>query len=500
MWILDAGQTRAVDQFTIENEPIKSLDLMERASKAFLNRFLALFPTHKEVAVFCGPGNNGGDGLAIARLLKQKEYSLNVFYIHKSQKFSQDFLKNKSRLENEGISLTELNEDKTTFKVQESAIIIDAIFGSGLNKPVAGIFKRVIEHLNQISNTVVSVDMPSGLNQDKYIEGEKVQADYTITFQFPKLSFLLSENERYVGKWFVENIGLDTRFLNKEEIQHQVIDKKFLQHFLKERKRCSHKGTYGHCLIVAGSYGKMGAALLCAKATLKAGCGLVTAHLPKCGLAIMQSTLWEAMVIPDVLDKIISETKDIQPYTALAIGPGLGQDAATVQAVEAYLKQNIAAVIDADALNIIASHSHLKKLLVGKILTPHPKEFERLFGKSENSYHRLEILKNASTELQCTIILKDAYTCIASPLHHSLWFNTNGNNGMATAGSGDVLTGLVAGLLTQGYNTFEASLLGVYLHGLAGDLYVKKNAPHSLIAGDLIQFFGQAFQHVFSHQ
>jgi len=498
MWILDARQTNATDQFTIENEPVRSIDLMERAAIAFVDRFSSIFPKQGEVAVFCGPGNNGGDGLAIARLLHQKGYTISAFYIHTDQKFSLDFLENKAKLENEDVLLVDLNENHASFKVDDSTILIDAIFGSGLNKPVKGIFKNTIEQLNQLANTTISVDVPTGLHQDKYIKGEKVRADYTIAFQFPKLSFLLPENELYVGKWFVEDIGLDIRFLKEEQIQYQIIDKVVLKLFLKERNRQSHKGTYGHALIVAGSYGKMGAALLCTKAALKAGCGLVTAHLPKCGLAIMQSSLWEAMVLPDMLDKIISEAKDTQPYAALALGSGLGQDAATIQSVEAYLKQNIATVVDADALNIIANHSHLKKLVNGKILTPHPKEFERLFGKAKNNYHRLEILKSASAELDCTIILKDAYTCIASPLHNSLWFNTTGNNGMATAGSGDVLTGLIAGLLAQGYTSFEAAIVGVYLHGLSGNLYIEKHAPHSLIATDLIQYFGKAFQSVFN--
>lgn len=501
MWILDAKQTKAADLFTIENEPVTSIDLMERASMAFVNRFLAIFPSQKEVAVFCGPGNNGGDGLAIARLLTQRNYSVQVFITHKNNNFSSDFLSNKVRLEDTAVPMVALNDEISLLNIQQyihqSATIIDAIFGSGLNKSVSGLFKKVIEQLNNLPNTVVAVDMPSGLHQDKYMEGKKIKADYTIAFQFPKLSFLLPENEQFVGKWFVEDIGLDTGFLTDTSIQHQVIDCAFLQQFIKQRKRCSHKGTYGHSLIVAGSYGKMGAAILCSKAALKSGSGLVTAHLPKCGLSIMQSSLPEAMVMADVLDYQIGDMMPTNSYAALAIGPGLGQDSATVQAVERYLKKNLATVIDADALNIIAKHSDLKQFIKGKILTPHPKEFERLFGASNNPYERLKLLHNVAQAYDCTIILKDAYTCIASPNQNSFWFNITGNNGMATAGSGDVLTGLVAGLLAQGYTAFEASVLGVYLHGLAGDLYIEKHAPHSLIASDLIDHFGQAFKILF---
>ncbi len=490
MWILNAKQTQAADQFTIENEPLSSIDLMERASLAFVNRFVQLFPQQTPVAVFCGPGNNGGDGLAIARLLQGMDYKIEVFIIQ-ATKYSQDFEENKLRLAK--TTLNYVKSDLTNFAIDREVVIIDAIFGSGLNKPVTGTYEKVIEGLNSLPNLIVAIDMPSGLHQDKFLAGPKIKANYTITFQFPKLSFLLAENEPYVGKWFIEDIGLDTQFLTEKDIDYQVISQSCLKTLLKQRKRCSHKGTYGHTLVVAGSYGKMGAALLSTKAALKAGCGLVTAHLPKVGLPIMQSSLWEAMVTPDILDKIISETKDTQSYNALAIGPGLGQDAATVQAVEGYLKQNIPTVIDADALNIIAKNPHLKRLLAGKILTPHPKEFERLFGATNNHYECLTLLEKSAKKLDCTIILKDAYTCIASPLHQSLWFNITGNNGMATAGSGDVLTGLLAGLLAQGYDAFEAALLGVYLHGLSGDLYTKNNAPHSLTARDLIHHFGKAF-------
>jgi len=497
MWILSTRQTNATDEYTIENEPIDSIHLMERASIAFVHRFITIFPNLQQVAVFCGPGNNGGDGLAIARLLFQKGYSIEVYIVQKNNRFSEDFNQNKVRLENTKVPIKTLYDNVDSVKLTDDVVIIDAIFGSGLNKPVIGIFEEVIEHLNQLSNKIVSVDIPSGLHQDAYLESIKIQAEYTIAFQFPKLSFLLAENEIYVGKWFVEDIGLNTRFLQETEIQHQIIDQTVLQQFLKIRKRCSHKGTYGHTLIVAGSYGKMGAALLSTKAALKSGCGLVTAHLPKCGLSVMQTNFPEAMVLPDVLDYQIGEIKSTDSFAALAIGPGLGLDAATAQAVDGYLQKNMPTVIDADALNIIAKNPDLKQLIKGKILTPHPKEFERLFGKTNNHYKRLKLLKNVANKYQCTIVLKDAYTCIASPKHNSLWFNCTGNNGMATAGSGDVLTGLIAGLLAQKYSSFEASLLGVYLHGLAGDLYIKKNATHSLIASDLIEHFGQAFQGVF---
>lgn len=494
MWILKAAEVKLADEYTIKNEPVASIDLMERAAHAFTNRFQKCYPNTYNVIFYCGPGNNGGDGYAIARQLYNFNYKVKVVEVNHNKKLSIDCQINKTRLEGMSIAIKPFQENEIEFENNNNTVIIDSIFGSGLNKPIKGVFEQAIKKINNLKCAVVAVDVPSGLHQDLFLKGEKINATQTITFQFPKLSFFLPQNEKYVGKWYVEDIGLDISFLDEASIAFQTIEKKKVQSFLKERKKFSHKGTYGHALVVAGSFGKMGAALLATKAVLKAGAGLVTAHIPKCGLDIMQAAFWEAMVTPDVLDKIISETKPTQNYNALAIGPGLGQDEATTQALEGYLKQDMPTVIDADALNLIAKNPTLKKHLKGKILTPHPKEFERLFGVSKNNYHRIDLLRKASIELECTIILKDAHTCIATPNSNSLYFNCTGNNGMATAGSGDVLTGLLTGLLAQGYKAFEAAVLGVYLHGLSGDLYAQANDNHSLTASDLINYFDMAFK------
>jgi len=492
--IYTANQIKLIDNYTINNKPIASIDLMEVAAKTFVVRLLKKFKKPCEVYIFCGPGNNGGDGLAIARLLTHHKFTVKIFIIKDAHLSSKDFIENYERLKNLGIDITQLKNDSLNVSIPADALIIDALFGAGLNKPLAGVFEQLIYKINQLPNKVISVDVPSGLHPNKYINGIKVKAAITISFQYVKLAFLLAENESYIGECFVEDIGLLDNCIPETNINYRIITPSLINAFFKKRTTFSHKGSYGHCLVVAGSYGKIGAALLSIKSVLKSGAGLVTAHLPKCAYQIVQSSIWEAMVDVDVLDYVVSETKDVSNFNAIAIGPGLGKDAATLQALEGYLKQSKPIVIDADALNLIAENQHLKKYLKDKILTPHPKEFERLFGTTKNGYERLEILKKAADKYKCTIVLKGANTAIANYKYNQIYFNLTGNNGLATAGSGDVLTGIISGLLAQGYQNFEAASLGVYLHGLSADIFIEDEAPESLVASDIIENMGTAFK------
>lgn len=491
--IYDAKQIKNIDQYTIKTKLVASIDLMELAANKFVERFLNLFKGSHSVYIFCGPGNNGGDGLAIARILSQRSISVKVFFIKDVKTSSKDFIENFQRLKKSDIEVIQLTENTLSFSVPSNAFIIDALFGAGLNKPISGLFKDLISKINQLPNKVISVDIPSGLHPDEYLLSEKISASTTITFQFPKLAFLLAENEKHVGNCYVEDIGLLDNSIPENEIKYKIATKSCIKSILKQWSKFSHKGTFGHCLVVAGSYGKIGAALLSIKSVLKSGAGLVTAHIPKCGYNIIQNSIWEAMVTTDILDFVISETKNVASFNAIAIGPGLGKDAATLQALEGYLKKEKPMVIDADALNLIAENSHLKKYLKDKILTPHPKEFDRLFGLSENGYERLNKLREAAFNCKCTIVLKGAYTAISSYKIEQIYFNFTGNNGLATAGSGDVLTGIIAGLLAQGYNNFEAAVLGVFLHGLSAEVYVENNASQSLIASDVIDNLGEAY-------
>jgi len=491
--IYTATQIKLIDNHTIKDRSISSIGLMEIAATNFVKRLLQLFDELNLVFIFCGPGNNGGDGLAIARLLITQNIAVKVFFIKDVDESSNDLKLNFDRLKKLEIKAVQLNNENLNFSIPPNALIVDAIFGAGLNKPVTGTYEKLISKINKSPNKVISVDIPSGLHQDHFLESEKIKADITITFQYAKLAFLLAENEKYVGEWFAEDIGLFDSCIPQNEVKYKITNPSYLKTLLKKRSTFSHKGNFGHCLVVAGSLGKIGAALLCVKSVLKAGAGLVTAHIPKCGYQIMQNSIWEAMVDTDVLDYIISETKTITNYNSIAIGPGLGKDIATLQALKDYLKTEKPMVIDADALNLVAENEHLKKYLKNKILTPHPKEFERLFGQSKNSYERLSKLQEAANDHQCTVVLKGAYTAIADYKTNQIHFNSTGNSGLATAGSGDVLTGIIAGLLAQGYNNFEAAILGVYLHGLSADIYTETNSPESLIAGDIIDNIGKAY-------
>ncbi len=491
MKILSAKQIREADAYTIKNEPIASIDLMERAANKWTVLFLKDYPDKKQTKyIFCGPGNNGGDGLVIARLLLHKKHAVSVFILN-SKHYSADFLINLKKLKHYRHIISEADFPKLNNK----AIIIDALFGSGLNKPLSGITAQLVSYLNEQDAAIISVDMPSGLFADKPSALPAIQAQDTYTFQFPKLSFLMPVSGNTVGNFKVADIGLHPDFISKINTPYFYTDKKEIKQLLKTRKKFSHKGSYGHALLVAGSQGKMGAATLSATAILRSGAGLLTAHIPACGYSILQTALPEAMCICDVNNMHISGIPIQATYSAVAIGPGLGTHRETASALKSFLQVNkTPCVIDADALNLIAQHKTMLKLLPEHcILTPHPKEFERLAGTWKDDFDRLQKLQAFSKKHKVITILKGAHSAIAD-LSGNVYFNSTGNPGMATAGSGDVLTGIICGLLAQGYSALEASKLGVFLHGSAADLALKKQSEESLIASDFINNLGSAFK------
>lgn len=495
MKILSAEQTRMLDAYTIAQEPIASIDLMERASSVFAEWFAKKFPLAKhKIYVCCGIGNNGGDGLAIARLLHGWKYQVVVIHCIISEHWSEDCRINRERLK-KLVPILELRQGEAFPDFEQNAVVIDALFGSGLNRPVEGYWGDYIDHLNTGTAQRVAVDIPSGLFADQHAVGHIFSADYCLSFQYPKLAFFLAENQAYLKTWTYRDIGLSRAYLDTIETPYHFLTLPDIQPLLKIRQRHDHKGVFGHGLIIAGSYGKMGAAILATRAVLKVGAGLVTAYLPKCGLSILQITFPEAMVKVDVSEELISEIPDLAGYKAIGIGPGLGQAIPTIKAVENLLSTaNDPLVLDADALNIIAAHPHLFALIPrNSILTPHPKEFERLFGKTQNEFERLNLLKAKAKALGVYILLKGGNTCIASPTGNC-YFNTTGNPGMGTAGMGDVLTGMLVGLLAQGYSPLAACQLGVYLHGLAGDLAAEQHSQAALVASDLIAHIGAAYQ------
>jgi len=499
MKILPVEKIREADAFTINNEPIKSIDLMERAaSQCYQWIKKHLDKTHR-FKVFCGPGNNGGDGLVIARLLAEKDYDVDVIVVRFTEKGSNDFDLNLKRLDGiDLVSLTEIREGDTLPEISADDIVIDAIFGSGLSRPVTGFVAEIIKQINQSGAITIAVDTPSGLSIDENSSDKKgaiIEADYTLSFQFPKYAFLFPENDKYVGEWIILPIGLLEEFTDLVKVENFFVERWDAVQLLKPRSKFDHKGTFGHALLVAGSYGKMGAALMAAKAALRSGAGLVTAHVPQSGYTIIQTAVPECMVSIDENEKAFSKTPELGLYNAIAVGPGLGTDKASQNALKTLIQNiNVPILFDADAINILGENkTWISFIAAGSIFTPHPKEFERLVGKSSNHFERNKMQREFSIKHRVYVVLKGAHTCISTP-EGICFFNSTGNPGMASGGSGDVLTGIILGLLAQGYHPQEACVLGVYLHGMAGDIAATKKSQQAMIASDITESLGKAFK------
>ncbi len=488
MKILSASQVRAADQFTIENEPIASIDLMERASKAFVEKFLELFVDKRPVAIFCGTGNNGGDGLAIGRILVETGWEVSIYVLGKTG--SEDFEKNLSKAGDCKI----LTEPSDFPSLQANQLVIDGLFGSGLSRPIEGIASQLIQYLNSQSVVRISIDIASGVYADQAMEKNAIalKPAYTISFQIPKLTFFHPYSEEYTGKWYVVDIGLDQKFIDNQKSVFAFSEEKELRGLLPQRPRFAHKSQVGKLLIVAGSHGKMGAAALCAKAALRAGIGLTSVQVPKCGIDIMQTLVPEAMVISDEDKHHISVIEG--SGTTVAVGPGIETKQITKTALADFLDlASQPLVLDADALNILSEDKDLlSRIPPESILTPHPGEFRRLVGEWKDDFEKLEVLRSFCMKYSVNVVLKGAYSAVCCS-GGDVFFNPTGNPGMATAGSGDVLTGIVASFLAQGLRPFDALRLGVYIHGLAGDLAVEEIGQNSLIASDIISYISNSF-------
>ncbi|GAB4488708.1 MAG: bifunctional ADP-dependent NAD(P)H-hydrate dehydratase/NAD(P)H-hydrate epimerase [Saprospiraceae bacterium] len=502
MKIFNTEQIRAWDAYTIENEPIASVELMNRAAKVFTDWFVSCYPDPQiPVVVFAGTGNNGGDGVAVARLLHWQMREMRVVVCDFGGKRSPDF-EAQIAASPKDVDLVFIQEPQALNDIYfpKNALFIDALFGSGLTRPLTGKWAQLIDFLNHLfpRHEVVSIDLPSGLFADRHTPGDAIViADRTFSFETPKLAFFFPENADRVGEWSFGSIGLHGGFYEKNETPFHFLTKEDAAKLQKPRKKFSHKGTYGHALLVAGSYGKMGAAVLAAKACLRAGAGLLTVHAPRCGNLVLQTAVPEAMFSADHRAKFWTETPDLEPFSSVGIGCGIGQMPETAAALSDFLqKAKKPLVLDADALNLLAQNPDLWSWVPPEtILTPHPKEFERLFGKTENDFERNDLQRLKAQEHKVYIILKGAHTAIATP-DGGCYFNSTGNPGMATGGSGDVLTGMLTGLLAQGYSAGDAALLGVFLHGLAGDLAAKELGKAALTAGDLIEFLGKAWENL----
>lgn len=495
--IFEVTSVKNLDRYTIEHEPISSLDLMERAAKVWTQKFMELFTSVRELCIVAGNGNNGGDGYAIARLLAGSNWKVTVYRLMLDGEQSPDCQANCRRWIEEGGKVVEVH-NVTDFRLEESTVIVDAIFGSGTNRKVEGLAGEVIRKINRVGNPVVAVDIPSGLMGEDNSSTDKetiVKADYTFTFQFPKLAFLLPENAVYVGDWSVLDIGLDAGAIAARATSWYYTCKEEVKKLLPPPVKFAHKGLNGRGMLIAGRKGMMGASVLAAKAALRSGIGLLYCHVPKSEGDMIQIAVPEALLDLDNNKEGFSGASGYGKFDALAIGPGLGQAPEACAGLRQLLAEwKGVTILDADALNLMAEHREMLNLLHGKcILTPHLKEFERLAGKSENDFVRLNKLSIFASQYKIYVVLKGAYSAVATP-EGEVFFNMSGNPGMAKGGSGDVLTGVLLALVASGMNVQDAVRCGVFAHGLAGDILAKKYGFRGISSGMLAEAMSEAWK------
>lgn len=490
-----------LEEITCQNESIDSIDLMERAAKAIYEELEDQSVISDSVVVFAGRGNNGGDALAVARMLLEQKYEVTVYLFNPAsmgKDLSPNCAINRQRLiESFPEALVEITTEFVKPVITKDTVVIDGLFGTGLRSPLEGGFAHVVQFINQSPGYKIAIDIPSGLMCEEHSnvhDSAIIKADLTLSVEFPKLAFFLPENEAYLGKWKLVSIGIDEQVIAETPSSLYTLDEKSVSSLLTNRPKFSHKGNFGHVLVVAGKWGMAGASLLAAKAASRSGAGLVTVHGPRQNCVILQSAHPEAIFQCDKADEFISDVRIPESCNVVAVGPGIGTRLDTVEMLRHLLHDfDEPMVIDADALNIMSQSRDLLDLIPrNSILTPHPKEFDRLFGPSRSSFERIAKAQNAAETLGVIIVLKGAHTVIATP-NQDLYFNTTGNPGMATAGSGDVLTGVIAGLLAQGFSPDDAARLGVYLHGRAGDIVSHCWCEEAIIASDIAEAIGDAF-------
>lgn len=473
--LLISSQMRDADAATLKLKEISSVQLMENAAKVFVKAFVKEFPDqHTKISIICGQGNNGGDGLAIARLLKAKKYkNIEVYLIQFSKKESEDHRANLMKLRGSKIPIFSITAAHQ-IKGLSTNIIIDGILGAGLNKPLDGSYKNLAELINQVNAKVVAIDLPTGFNGEGVINEDfkGLKADLVISFQRPKINFFFPESVKALNRFKVVDIGLDEDFIEKQHSPWKLITAMDAQQIFIPRAKFTHKGTYGHALIVAGNTTTMGAALLAASACLHTGAGLTTVCLPESGLTALNTALKEVMALIRIKN---SKSEDFAKYNVIAIGPGFGLEKPNEELFEKIINLKIPLVIDADALTILSKRQDLtKKIPAQSILTPHLKEFDRMFGEHQNWWDRVSTARKKAKELAVIIVLKNQYTFICVPTG-DVYINQTGNPSMASGGMGDVLTGTITALIAQGYTTEQAAILGVYLHGKAADNLAKKS-------------------------
>ena len=504
MKIFSSTQIHELDKYTIDHEPIKSIDLMERAASRIVAEIRHLCTAYNTIVVFAGPGNNGGDALAVARILASEGLKVKAWLFNTTGRLSADCKTNRDRLTGmkELDSFTMVIDEFDPPTLDASTLVIDGLFGVGLNKPLTGGYASLVKYINASPSKVVSIDMPSGLmseSNEYNVRSNIIRADVTVTIQQPKLSFLFAENQQFIGELKVVDINISKEGMAQVDAHVTILEEDDVRCRMRQRDDFAHKGTMGHALIIAGSRGMAGAAMLATKACLRSGVGKVTVHTPAANIIPLQIGVPEAILDIDPDNCFFTEAVNTDRFQAMGIGPGLGNNENSAITMIGQLRRaQCPIVIDADAINILATHkAWMQQLPAGCILTPHIGEFERLEGASSDSYDRLSKAIILADRQQAYIVLKGHNTAIVTP-GGRIMFCPTGNSGMATAGSGDVLTGVITALLARGYAQADACLVGTYLHGLAGDIAAKKFGKESLMASDIIDALPEAFMRVMS--
>ena len=502
MKIFNSEKLREIDKATCEAQQVDSVELMERAASAVSYEIISRFLPGQRIVVVAGPGNNGGDALAVARMLIEQGYrKVEVFLFNVTGRLSHDCEVERKRLiAPDAVDFTEIEREFNPPYLSEDDVVIDGLFGSGLNKPLQGGFRAVARLINESGAYVVSIDVPSGLFgewNDNVVLRDVVHADLTLTFQTPRLSFFFEDNEQCVGEWKILDIDLDEATIRKTQADFTLVEARNVRPLLRPRRNFTGKRDYGSALVMAGSLGMMGAAVMCARAALRCGAGLATVHSARCGMPVIQTAVPEAMFEPDSSENFISDMSVHHNHQVVMAGPGIGTREKTANALADLLKKvKSPLVLDADALNCIAQHPEMLPLLPPQtVITPHQGEFDRLFGEQQTAEQRLKKAIEMAQYYNIIIVLKSHHTAIVRPTGR-VYFNSSGNPGMATAGAGDVLTGVIGAFIAQGYRPDLAAPIGVYIHGLAGDLAASEIGQFGVIASDISDHLGRAINKV----
>lgn len=502
MKIFTSDKLRELDNVTCEIQNIDTLQLMERAATAITEEIVERFLPNQRIVIIAGPGNNGGDALAVARMLHQRDYlNIEVYLFNVGDHLSHDCdEERKSLLTIESINFTEVKREFTPPVLSKKDVVIDGLFGSGCKGALQGGFLALGRLVNDSGAYVISIDVPSGLKGENNLNlnrRDMIHADLTLTFQLPRLSFFFEENAQVLGEIKILDIGLDRTKIKETPTDYMLVEAKNIRSLLRPRLKFSGKRDYGSALLFAGSTGMMGAAVMAARATLRSGAGLATVHSARGGINIVQTAVPEAMFEPDRNEHFITDMTVYHEHQAIAVGPGIGTNDRLIDALENLLKNcKTPMLLDADALNCISIRPTLLDLLPpGTIITPHIGEFDRLFGEHKSSEARLNKALEMAKYYNIIIVLKGHHTATIRPTGR-IFFNSTGNPGMATAGSGDVLTGVITAFLAQGYRPENAAFIGVFIHGLAGDMAAEKFGEFGMTSSDITDNIGRAINQV----